>query len=274
MNSPPPAVHSLLVAQASRRLLAVTLPVHGSARGLTIQPKAGCLGMQNVSSQKSTLDSLRIDRETPRKVKIPVGWIIVVLIFLAAVGGAAGWWVKRPKPVEVRTMLVQQSGGGGSKTLLNGSGYVTPRREATVSSKVTGKVKEVLIEEGMKVEADQILARLDSSNVEASVRLAKAQIDVAKSILKETTVRIEEAKRELNRISQLSADRIATAADLDKAQAEVNSLTARFEKQTADVTVAEREAALWQQQLEDTIVRAPFAGVVTAKNAQPGEMIS
>jgi HlyD family secretion protein len=227
-----------------------------------------------VSSQNSALDGLRIDREAPRKSRIPVGWIVLALLCLALAGGAVGWWLTRPKPVDVRTVTVQASGGDGARTLLNGSGYVTPRREATVSSKLTGKVIEVLIEEGMKVEAGQILARVDDTNVRASLRLVEAQQEAARSALGETKARLVEAQKEYERVTALAADKISSPAEEDRARAELRSLEARLERQQVEVTVAERQVAVWQQQLEDTEIRAPFAGVVVAKNAQPGEMIS
>jgi RND family efflux transporter MFP subunit len=151
---------------------------------------------------------------------------------------------------------------------------VTPRREATVSSKVTGKVKEVFIEEGMKVEEGQILARLDDSNAMANLRLAEAQLESAKAALGEIEVRVREAERELRRVSDLQQSKIATQSDLDRAEAEFNSNRARLERQQVEVSVADRQVALWRQQVDDNIIRAPFAGIVTSKNAQQGEMIS
>src|SRR5215213_4273379 len=157
-----------------------------------------------MSPDKPTLDELRIDR-APRKSKPPVA-LIVVLLLLAVVAAAAVWWLKRAKPIEIRTTLVQRpsSGGGSQGNYLNASGYVTARREATVSSKVTGKVMEVLVEEGMKVEAGQILARLDSSNVEKSLALSEAQADSARKALDETQANLEQAGRELRRAHQLA----------------------------------------------------------------------
>src|SRR5688572_17543603 len=123
-----------------------------------------------MSPDRQTLDELRIDRTPGRRSTSPIVWLVVLLLL----GGAAAvvvWWMKRPKAPEVRTLVVQQPGSGNDRTALNGSGYVTARREATVSSKVTGKVVEVLIEEGMRVEAGQVLARIDTSNVDKSFQL-------------------------------------------------------------------------------------------------------
>ncbi len=102
-----------------------------------------------MSPDKSTLDDLRIDRERRAPDGGSRGWVllVVLLVLLLAVGGVA--WLKRPRTVVVRTSAARQVAagqtGGTQKTLLNGSGYVTARRIATVSSKVSGKVTEVLV---------------------------------------------------------------------------------------------------------------------------------
>lgn len=229
-----------------------------------------------MSDQKASLEHLRIDR-TGRVDSSPGGRLVLVILVCIVLIGCAVWWLTRPQPAVVRTIAASvgaTSGGSRRRTLLNASGYVTPRREATVSSKVTGKVVDVLIEEGMRVEAGQVLARIDSLNVEAALRLAEAQLQAARSSLNETKVRVEEAEREFRRVTSLAEKQIASQADLDRTEADAKSFRARLEKQMADIAVAEREVGVWRQQVEDTVIRAPFTGVVTIKNAQPGEMIS
>jgi RND family efflux transporter MFP subunit len=202
-------------------------------------------------------------------------WLVLLLMVVLAVLAAGAWWWKRPKAVSVRTVLAREAAGKNLEhTVLNASGYVTARRAATVSSKVTGKVTEVLIEEGMKVQEGQVLARLDDTNVQTSLKLAQAQLVSAKNALAETQVRIREAEQELKRQTDLVTNKIATQADFDHAEAAALALKAHLNQQQADVIVAERQVAYWDQQLDDTIIRAPFSGIVTAKNAQPGEMIS
>ena len=226
-----------------------------------------------MSPDKQTLDELRIDRAvTPRPQSRR--WLLAVALLLIGVGIGVVWWLKRPKAAVVRTVAVQELSVGGPKTLLNASGYVSARRVATVSSKVSGKVMEVLVEEGMKVEAGQILARLDSSNVEKSLKLAEAQLESASKGQGETQANLEQAEREFRRSAELFANKIATRSELDRAESDAKSLKARLAKQGADVSVAEGEVAVWRQQLDDTVIRAPFPGIVTSKNAQPGEMIS
>jgi RND family efflux transporter MFP subunit len=226
-----------------------------------------------MNPDKTTLDELRIDRASAPRGRLRVAPVAIALIVIVAAVGVI-WWFNRTKPAVVRTITVQEPASGIDNTLLNASGYVTARRVATVSSKVTGKVVEVLVEEGMKVEAGQVLARIDPSNVEKSLNLAEAQAESARKALEETRANLEQAEREFRRVTQLAASKVASASELDRADAEAKSLKARLERQQADVAVAEREVALWQQQLDDTIIRAPFAGIVTSKNAQPGEMIS
>jgi HlyD family secretion protein len=224
---------------------------------------------------KPSLDDLRIERKPePERRALGRGIVVAILLLLLG-GGAAAWWVSGAKVPVVRTAVARASAtSGGDRVVLNASGYVTARRAATVSSKVTGKVVEVLVEEGMRVAENQVLARLDDTNVQASLRLAEAQVESARQGVKETTVRIKEAEQELKRQSDLVTNRIATQADYDHAEAAALALKAKLEVQRADIVVAERQLAAWQQQLDDTVIRAPFAGIVTVKNAQPGEMIS
>ena len=227
-----------------------------------------------MSSPTPSLDDLRIERSgksdaPPRLLLLAVAGVVAVVIAVAF------WLLTRPKAVAVHTAIAREVVlTSGDRTVLNASGYVTARRAATVSSKITGKVTEVLIEEGMVVKEGQILARLDDTNVTASLHLARAQWASAQSALEETRVRLKEAEQELQRQTDLARGKVATQADYDHAAAAAAAYKARLEQQQADATVAERTVAIWQQQLDDTVIRAPFAGIVTSKNAQPGEMIS
>jgi len=227
-----------------------------------------------MSVPKPALDELRIERgarpeRSRRLLPASIGLLVLML------AGLAAWVATRPKPLQVRTAIARESSGGkGERTVLNASGYVTARREATVSSKVTGKVTEVMIEEGMKVQADQVLARLDETNVRMSLQLAEAQLESARAAIGETKARLREAEQELARQSDLLKAKVSAQADYDHAEAAVLAYRARAAQQQADVISGERGVAVWRQQLDDMVIRAPFAGVVTSKNAQPGEMIS
>jgi len=252
------------------------------ARSLRLSATAGTLPREpllwarpiEMTAQPNMLDALRIDRGTERRRR----WPLVVVLLLLVLGAAATgiqWWLNRESPIAVRTFLVQAaSDKQRDRTLLNASGYVTARRDATVSSKVTGKVVEVLVEEGMHVDAGQVLARIDASNVETSLKLAEAQLNVSRSMLGETEANLDQAEREFSRLREARESGAATPLELERADTLVKSLKARLVRQSAEATVAEQEVLVWKQQLDDTIIRAPFAGIVTAKNAQPGEIIS
>ncbi len=227
-----------------------------------------------MSSPKSPLDELRIERRPGRPSQFnpwPAGVAAAVLLLL----GATIWWHSRAGAVEVQTAVARDaSGGSGERTVLNASGYVTARRQATVSSKVTGKVMEVLIEEGMKVTNGQVLARLDDSNVKTSLGVAVAQLASARAALAETEAQLKDATLEYQRTVELAKQHIASQSDLDLAESNAKALQAHLAQQKLDIVVAQRQVELWQQQMDDMIIRAPFDGVITTKDAQPGEMIS
>jgi HlyD family secretion protein len=228
-----------------------------------------------MSSDKPPLDALRIERR-PEPPPSSRSWLaIVAVVLLLLLAGAVVWWHSRSGAVEVQTAMARDGGGsGGDRTVLNASGYVTARREATVSSKVTGKVTEVLIEEGMKVTNGQVLARLDDSNVKASLDVAVAQLASARAALAETEAQLTNADLEFQRTTELAKNHIASQSDLDLAESNAKALRAHLEQQKLDIVTADRQVALYQQQLDDMIIRAPFDGVITTKDAQPGEMIS
>jgi RND family efflux transporter MFP subunit len=240
---------------------------------LTRRPKA-CLLFAGMNQLRPSLDDLRIERKAELE-RPSRAWLTVAALLILFLAAAWAMWWPRTAAVEIRTVAAREvSSGTAERTVLNASGYVTARRAATVASKVTGKVVTVFVEEGMKVEENQVLAQLDDTNVRTSLRLAEAQLASARNALAETQVRIKEADQELQRQTDLVKNKVATQADFDHAEAAALALKAKLEVQRADIVVAERQLAAWQQQLDDTIIRAPFAGIITAKNAQPGEMIS
>ena len=224
-----------------------------------------------MSSPKPSLDDLRIERR-PERAPRSRSWLVVAAIILLILG-AVIWWHSRSDAMEVQTAVARDANSGGDRTVLNASGYVTARREATVSCKVAGKVTEVLIEEGMKVTNGQVLARLDDSNVKASLDVAAAQLASAKAALAETEAQLKDADLEDQRTVELAKEHIASQSDLDLAESNAKALQAHLAQQQLDVIVADRTVTEWQQQMDDMILRAPFDGVITTKDAQPGEMI-
>ena len=220
------------------------------------------------------LSALRIEREPlntsgGRSVK----WVVLLLI-LGGAGGGAWYWLSRERPVEVEVVAVTERAAGTQASVLNASGYVTARRRATVSSKVTGKVIEVNVEEGMAVREGQVLARLDDSTLQAGITLARAQLQATRLAVPEIEVRLAEARINLQRQERLMKDGLTTPSAIDQAQAEVNSLMARINSVREQINVAQSQVALQQTAIDDMVIRAPFSGVALSKDAQPGEMVS
>ncbi|MES1243493.1 MAG: efflux RND transporter periplasmic adaptor subunit [Acidobacteriota bacterium] len=227
-------------------------------------------------TEKPSLDGLRIDRSGAEERSGP-GWKLwlALAIVLLAIGGGAWAWLKIPRAVEVRTATARAvAGGSAAGAVLDASGYVTARRQATVSSKVTGKVVEIHVEEGMKVQAGQVLARLDDSTARRQLALAEAQSVSARHALQETEVRLKEARLNQKRMRDLLKEGVSTQSQLDTADAQVDSFAARLEVQRQDAEVSRRQVEVYRQNLDDLVIRAPFSGVAISKDAQPGEMIS
>ncbi|MYD87636.1 MAG: biotin/lipoyl-binding protein, partial [Acidobacteria bacterium] len=224
----------------------------------------------------ASLDELKIDRSRGGRSRVGrIVWLVLLLVVMGA-GAAAGWrWWEEARIPVVSTAAVRRTvAADGQPTVLNASGYVTARLQSTVSSKVTGRIVEVLVEEGMAVAEGQVLARLDDTTERSYLALAEAQLGAARGALAELEVRYEEARLDLDRQRRLLEQRLIGQADLDAAQAEADSLRARIGNQREQVVVAEREIDVRRTALEDTVIRAPFSGVAISKDAQPGEMIS
>jgi HlyD family secretion protein len=227
-----------------------------------------------VADTSDDLSALRIEREPLDAGGRSWGKWIFLLVLLGAIGGAGWYWLGRERPVEVEVAAVTERAAGTQASVLNASGYVTARRRATVSSKVTGKVIEVNVEEGMAVREGQVLARLDDSTLQAALRLYRAQLEAAKRQIPESEVRLEQARVMLQRQERLRKEGLNTENDIDNAKAEVDSLVARIASAQEQVKVAESQIAMQVTAIEDTVIRAPFSGVAISKDAQAGEMVS
>jgi RND family efflux transporter MFP subunit len=227
-----------------------------------------------VNDLKQDLAALRIERapDRPRRAR----WLTWLAVALVLAGGAVGarMWLSRDRPLQVQTATVTERAAGTQAGVLNASGYVTARRRATVSSKITGKVVAVNIEEGRSVSEGEVLASLDDSNVRAALMLAEAQVESARRAVAENEVRLSEARTTLGRRAQLLKERVAAQAEVDETQASVDSYLARLNAARQQVQVAERQVDVQRSELDSTIIRAPFSGVVVSKDAQPGEMVS
>ena len=157
---------------------------------------------------------------------------------------------------------------------MNASGYVTARRRATVSSKVTGKVLEVFVEEGKEVRRGQVLARLDDAQVRAILRSPKPSWRPRTASRRRIEARLREAELTLDRRRQLVKEQVISRAELDSAEAQVESFKARIALAQQQIEVAQSQVNAQRTDLDDMVMRAPFDGMAISKDAQPGEMIS
>ena len=221
------------------------------------------------------LNELRLDRNA-RGPRARGRLVVLAACVVLALAGLLWWFgLAQPASPTERVAVARSAGEApGAASVLDASGYVTARRQATVSAKVTGKVTEVLIEEGQRVEEGAVLARLDDTEARAQLALAQAQLVAARSQLAEVHAQLEQAERDFARQQQLFERQLVAAQALDAAMAQRDTLRARLANIGEQIKVAQEGVAVAKVQLENTIIRAPFAGVVVAKAAQPGEMIS
>ena len=228
--------------------------------------------------KKALLSQLSIDRDSDQSS--PSGRPLRWLLLIAVVAGAGFLVFTVVLPIEASTVAVRTAVAQNlaavpaGDSVLDATGYVVARRQATVSSKTTGKVVEVLVEEGMHVEEGQLLAQLDDSITRAQLELSESQLRASHASLDEMKVQLKQARLDLERTSGLAGRQLASQADLDRDTLTVEGLVARLARVEQELNVAERHADVQRQMLEDMQIRAPFAGVVVAKAAQPGEMIS
>lgn len=214
-------------------------------------------------------DSARTGDGAGRTLRLLAGGLVLLLI----VAGLAYAFRSRPSLVEVVAARAAASGSSGP-ALLNASGYVTPRRRASVAAKITGRVSDVLIDEGMPVAAGQILATLDDSDARSRLVAAEAQRDVAQASIKDYEVNLANAERDLKRTADLQGDGGASVQMLDQARTTVESFKAKIALAKEQVKAAEAAIAVAQRDLDNCTVRAPFAGIVVSKDAQRGEIVS
>jgi RND family efflux transporter MFP subunit len=228
-----------------------------------------------MNAPNDLLNELRIDRSAPPPAAgRPLWpWLLAGVVLLAA---AVAVFALREQPLAVRTAVAAEAAAGptAAASVLDASGYVTARRMATVSSKVTGKVLEVLIEEGQAVEAGEVLARLEPTDADAQRALSAAQLQAARDDVVRVQTQLALAAKTLARNRELAAKQLVSHQLLDQSQAEHDALAAQVASARSHARVAERALSLSDIGVDNTVVRAPFAGVVTVKAAQPGEIIS
>lgn len=230
---------------------------------------------------KKDLEALRIDRDpepSANKGRRRWPWLLAVVAVIAVGVGAGAWQVLRAQPIAVETMIVATRApapaGGGGASVLNASGYVVAQLSSTVSSQITGQITEVIVNEGERVEKGQVLARLDDSTQQAAVATAASQITADAANVAKARAQLDQDLLHLQRTQAMAAQHLTSAADLDRANSQVAIDRAALAAAGGEVAVARDAWNAARIQLAYTVIRAPFAGVVTEKYAHPGEMIS
>src|SRR5277367_4885514 len=230
-----------------------------------------------MDDKSALLNQLRIDRGNAPASAPKLGIWLGSGVGVVAVAAVAVWWWTRPGAVPVHLVAAAAIAGEGAAaagSILDASGYVVARRQATVASKITAKMVELDIEEGNHVKAGQIIAKLDDTNIRAALNQAGAQLEYAKASLTETEVNLTNAQRDYDRQKSLVQAHFVSQAAVDNSQTSVDALRAQLATQRSNVDVVSRAMSVAERNLDDTIVRAPFSGIVTVKAAQPGEMVS
>jgi RND family efflux transporter MFP subunit len=225
---------------------------------------------------KSTLlNQLRIDRSGEPAPSRTSRILLAAIVAIVAMAALVAWFWSRPGVVRVHVASAQAiAGAAASGSILDASGYVVARRQATVASKITARMVELDIEEGDHVKAGQIIAKLDDTNIRAALNQSSAQLDFAKAALAETQVNLANAERDYARQKTLIVSHYVSQAAVDNSLTTLDGLRAQLATQRSNVDVVAEGVKVAQRNLDDTIVRAPFSGIVTVKAAQPGEMVS
>ena len=223
------------------------------------------------------VQGLRIDRSSSTGKSSRPWLVFLVIAVIAGPSLFAGYWffLSGRGVLEVEAAVVRIATSQAlESTVLEGTGYVVARRQTTVSSKTTGRVAAVYVEEGMLVENNQLLATLDDSRQQTTLELALAQVEEIRASIDEIVVRIKQSQLDLERVKQLVVEAMVSQDEVDQAQLQLDGFVAQKQRLEKSVDVAQKNVTLREQELEDTNIRAPFKGVVIAKAAQPGEMIS
>jgi HlyD family secretion protein len=228
-----------------------------------------------LGSPQHDLGSLRIHEGQRKGSKLGKGLAIFFggLVILAGIaGGVYAFWNQKPL-VEVAAVH-KPAGTGGRDALLNASGYVTPRRRATIAAKITGRVTGVFFDEGTRVSEGQLLATLDDSDVQKTLNAAKADRDSAQAGIADLQVQLKNARTQLHRADQLQKAGVQTQEQLDIALMNADSLQAKIDLAKAQVAASQSRILEAQQAVDNCTIKAPFAGIVVSKDAQVGEMVS
>ncbi len=255
-----------------------------------------------MNDKSDLLGQLKIDRNEKTKSGVSAGWLIVLVLLAATSGVLVTWWFKptdtssgtsqaanlnnssaavtqeaavnTDSEPQTATTKPETNTAPASDRILNASGYITARRMATVSAEIMGLITDVTVEEGMSVQQGQVLAKLDDALARVNLNHAEAQVKVQVANIESIKANLAEARRILQRVTKLKDSEFSSESAITGAQANVDSLQASLAGAQANIEVAKLEVTRQRERLDDYTIRAPFSGVVTEKNAQPGEIVA
>jgi len=202
-------------------------------------------------------------------------WPVASVLLLVAMAAAGAWWLMAAKPVVVQTAVAtSQTQGSNGSAVLQATGYVTARRQATVSTQITGTLTEVLIEEGDHVQKGQVLARLDDHALRAALNAAQASVQSALAQVTQAQAQLAQARADEGRQSELVASGMVTRQAAEQARTTVALDEAQLDTRRREADGARAQLAQSQVNFDYAVVRAPFSGVIIDKAAQVGEIVS
>ena len=229
-------------------------------------------------SQAELLKELRIEkhqRDDHRGGPARWPWIVLAVALLLALVGSAVWWATSHRAIAVQTATaVSPASDPGAGAVLQATGYVTARRQATVSAQITGTLTAVLIEEGDRVKKGQVLARLDDSAYKAALDAVKAQAAAAHALVAQYQAQLAQNERDATRQQSLAAQGLVPKQTAEQARTLVDSTRAQLVSQQKQVAAADAQVVEAQVNFDYCVIRAPFDGVITTKDAQVGEIVS
>jgi len=233
--------------------------------------------MKTPSVALQDLSKLRIDRGEKvapvSRARRSRRWLWFALIALAvAAGGIAYSRMKAVHAVDVATVTTAYP--SQAIALLNATGYVVPQRKASVGSKATGRMEWLGVQEGSKVKQGELIARLENRDVTALLNQAQANVQVARANLQQGQAELRNAELELNRARDLVERKFLSQSAYDQARARYDRAQATIAGYKAAISVAEANRRNAEVAVEQTLIRAPFDGVVLTKNANVGDVIT
>ena len=200
-----------------------------------------------------------------------IGGVLVVLVLV----GLAGWLLLGKRAVEVQTAPAQSAASSAAAgAVLQATGYVTARRQATVSAQITGTLIEVLIEEGDRVKQGQIVARLDDAQYKAALEAARTQAAASHALVAQYQAQLAQSLRDVTRQEALAEKGLVSKQSAEQARTLVESTRAQLVSQQRNAASADAQVVEAKVNFDYCVIHAPFDGVITTKDAQVGEIIS